>query len=258
VAQVGAALGRSFSHELISAVANLPQQKLDDALKQLVDAELMLRRGTPPDAEYTFKHALVQDAAYSTLLRGRRQQLHALIVTTMESEFPEIATNEPERLAQHCTQAGQPQKAIEYWQSAAEASISRWAFVETVRQTEKALELLRSVPDIAEKDVKELRLLVPRGAALQALHGYGSQQVQANYARAEEMCRTVSEVPELIPMLRGLYVHHLMQGNLPAAHEIGAHLLRLADSASNSGWRVEASFAFGQTLVFQGGFCART
>ena len=96
VAQIGAALGRSFSHELISAVAQMPQHKLDDALEQLVRAELIFRRGTPPDAEYTFKHALVQDAAYSTLLRSRRQQIHARIVTTLESQFPEIAAAQPD------------------------------------------------------------------------------------------------------------------------------------------------------------------
>src|SRR5215831_9456022 len=96
VAQIGAALGRSFSYELISAVAGMPQQKLDEALDQLVRAELIFRRGTPPDAEYTFKHALVQDAAYSTLLRSKRQQIHGHIVTMIESRFPETATTQPQ------------------------------------------------------------------------------------------------------------------------------------------------------------------
>jgi predicted ATPase len=96
VAQIAAALGRSFSHELIGAVAQMPQHRLDGALEQLVGAELIFRRGTPPDAEYTFKHALVQDAAYSTLLRSRRQQLHSQIAATLENRFPEIAAAEPE------------------------------------------------------------------------------------------------------------------------------------------------------------------
>ena len=115
VAQIGAALGRSFSHELISAVAQMPQQKLDDALEQLVRAELIFRRGTPPDAEYTFKHALVQDAAYDTLLRSNRQQLHARIAAVMESKFPEVVTTTPEVLAQHYTTAGIALQAIPYW-----------------------------------------------------------------------------------------------------------------------------------------------
>lgn len=104
MAQIGAALGRSFSHELISAVAPIPQQQINDALAQLVGAELILRRGTPPDAEYTFKHALVQDAAYSTLLRSRRQQLHGRIAAILEKQFAEIMQTQPEMLARHCAE----------------------------------------------------------------------------------------------------------------------------------------------------------
>ena len=121
MAQIGAALGRSFSYELISAVAEMPKQKLDGALEQLSNAELIFRRGVPPDAEYTFKHALVQDAAYSTLLRSRRQQLHARIATALESRFPEIAGAEPAVLAQHCTEAGLTDKAVSYLPESGEA-----------------------------------------------------------------------------------------------------------------------------------------
>ena len=106
MAQIGAALGRSFSHELISAVAAMPQRQVDGGLAQLVGAELVFQRGTPPDAEYTFKHALVQDAAYSTLLRGRRRQIHARIATTLESQFPEIVATQPQLVAHHCAEAG--------------------------------------------------------------------------------------------------------------------------------------------------------
>ena len=257
VAQIGAALGRSFSYELICAVAAMPQQQLADALAQLERAELVFRRGTPPDAEYTFKHALVQDAAYSTLLRSRRKQLHERIVAAIESQFSDLAMNDPERLGQHCMEAGQVEGAIEYWHRAAEASISRSANVEAVRQTDRALEALRGLPESAERNARELRLLVPRGVGLQALYGYGSQQVHANYARANEICRNVADIPDLVPVLRGLYVHHLMQGSLPAAHQIGAHLLRLADQAGDEGWRLEARFAFGQTLAFHEGDFAR-
>jgi len=112
VAQIGAALGRQFSHELISAVSRMPLQELADALARLVRAELIFRRGTPPDAEYTFKHALVQDAAYSTLLRGRRQQLHASIVRVLEEQFPGTGETQPELLAHHCTRAGLIEKGI--------------------------------------------------------------------------------------------------------------------------------------------------
>jgi predicted ATPase len=125
VVQTGAALGRTFSHELISAVAQMPTHKLDHSLEQLVGAELIFRRGTPPDAEYTFKHALIQDAAYSTLLRSRRQQLHARIVTTLESRFCEIAINQPAILALHCTEAGLNQKAADYRLKAGQQAVAR-------------------------------------------------------------------------------------------------------------------------------------
>ena len=115
VAQIGAAVGRSFSHELISAVASIPQPQLDDALGQLVSAELIFRRGSPPNAEYTFKHALVQDAAYDTLLRSRRQQIHARIAMTLESQFPEIAASHPALLADHFTKGSLTEEALKYW-----------------------------------------------------------------------------------------------------------------------------------------------
>ena len=147
VAQIGATLGRSFSHELISAVAAMPQHLLDDALDQLVHAELIFRRGTPPDAEYTFKHALVQDAAYDTLLRSCRQQIHARIATTLESQFPEILVAQPELMAQHCGEAALNEKAVVYWLKAGQQSIARSAMTEAVAQLQRGLGLLLSLPD---------------------------------------------------------------------------------------------------------------
>jgi predicted ATPase len=147
VAQIGSPLGRGFSHELISAVAAMPQQKPDDALDQLVSAELIFRRGTPPDAEYTFKHALVQDAAYSTLLRSRRQQLHARIADTLERDFPEIVSAQPALMAHHCTEAGLAEKAIEYWVKAGQQSTTRSALQEADRQLRNGFDLLAKGAD---------------------------------------------------------------------------------------------------------------
>jgi predicted ATPase len=128
VAQIGAALGRQFSHEVISAVARMPRQKLDNT----PSAELILRSGSPPIAEYTFKHALVQDAAYGTLLRGRRQQLHHQIAATLEGQFPEIVEAQPELLARHFAEAGLVEKAAGYWLRAGDLAIERWAIAEAV------------------------------------------------------------------------------------------------------------------------------
>src|SRR5438445_2025692 len=134
VAQIGAALGRQFSHEVISAVSRMPPQELDDALVRLVRAELIFRRGTPPDAEYTFKHVLVQDAAYSTLLRGRRQQLHASIVRVLEEQFPGTGETQPELLAHHCTRAGLIEKGVAYRHRAGRHAMARSAMIEAVAQ----------------------------------------------------------------------------------------------------------------------------
>ena len=165
VAQIGAALGRSFSHELISAVAGMPQQKLNEALDQLASAELVFRRGTPPDAEYTFKHALVQDAAYSTLLRSRRQQLHGRIATTLESRFPEIVAAHPELMAQHYAKAGMLEKAVEYQLKAGRQAVKRWAMTEAMAQLQRGLDLLASLPDADWHRQQELDLRMALGRA---------------------------------------------------------------------------------------------
>ena len=134
----GAALGRSFSHELINAVAAMPQQQVDGALAQLVRAELVFQRGTPPDAEYTFKHALVQDAAYNTMLRGQRRQIHARIATTLESQFPEIVAAQPQLMAHHCAEAGFNQKAVSYRLKSGQQAVARSAMTEAVSQLQRA------------------------------------------------------------------------------------------------------------------------
>ena len=166
VAQIAAALGRQFSHELISAVAAMPRQQLDDALAQLVRAELIFRRGTPPDAEYTFKHALVQDAAYSTLLRSRRQQLHARIAATLEDQFPEIVVAQPALLARHCAEAGLAEKAVVYWLKAGRQAIARSAMTEAVAQLRKGLDVLDGLPDGPRRRQQELDLQLALGPAL--------------------------------------------------------------------------------------------
>src|SRR5262249_1121095 len=140
--QIAATLGRQFSHELISAVADMRPARLENALEQLINAELLFRRGTLPDATYTFKHALGQDAAYSTLLRSRRQQLHGRIASTLERQFPEIAAAQPELMAQHCASAGMAEKAIEYWEKAGHLAVQRSTMVEAAAHFGKALKLL--------------------------------------------------------------------------------------------------------------------
>jgi predicted ATPase len=150
----------------------MPQQKLDDALEQLVRAELIFRRGTPPHAEYTFKHALVQDAAYGTLLRSRRQQLHARIAATLEDQFPEIVVAQPALLAQHCAEAGLAEKVVGYWLKAGQQSVVRSAMTGAVAQLQKGLDQLASLPDNPRRQQQELDLQIALGPAMIAARGY--------------------------------------------------------------------------------------
>ena len=171
IAQIGAALGREFSHELLAAVADRPEAELQAALDQLVAAELVYRRGTPPEATYSFKHALVQDAAYGTLLKSRRQHLHARIAQVMEEQFPEIVETQPELLAQHYTGAGLTEQAIVYWEKAGERAIQRSANAEAIERLSKALELLATVPETPERIRRELALQTRLGPAVHSRQG---------------------------------------------------------------------------------------
>jgi predicted ATPase len=180
VAQIGAALGRAFTHELISAVAQMSHQKLDDALDQLVVAELIFRRGTPPDAEYTFKHALVQEAAYSTLLRSQRQQIHSRIAATLENQFPEVVAGQPALLAQNCIEAGLVENAIGYWLKAGQQSVARSAMAEAVAQLQKGLDLLAELPETPSRQLQELNLRFALGPALIGIKGYAAPEVGAD------------------------------------------------------------------------------
>ena len=170
LAQIGATIGREFSYELLAAVAKKPEADLQDALSQLTSAAVFVR-GRPPDAVYSFKHALVRDAAYGTLLRSRRQQLHAQIANVIESKFLKIAEAQPELLAHHCTQAGEVEKAIEYRLKAGELGRRRFALAEAVAQLRMGLELLENLSDGPERKKRELQLQLALARALVASKG---------------------------------------------------------------------------------------
>jgi class 3 adenylate cyclase/tetratricopeptide (TPR) repeat protein len=224
VAQISAALGRSFSHELISAVASMPQQKIDDALEQLVAAELIFRRGAPPDAEYTFKHALVQDAAYSTLLRDRRQQLHGRIIATLERQFPEIVEAQPERMARHCAEAGLAEKAIGYWLKTGRRAVARSAMTEAVAQLQKGLDLLASLPDSPWRRQRELDLRLSLRPALFATKGYSAPDVGETIARARTLAEQLDRSDDIVPLLHAQWAFHLIRAEvrlaLPPAEQL--------------------------------------
>ncbi len=177
IAQIGAAIGREFSWELIAAVAPHARPELDQALAQLVESGLAFQQGTPPAAVYTFKHALVQDAAYNSLLRRRRQELHGRIARAIEERWPNLEATEPELLAYHYTEAKQPEKAIPLWCKAGSMALTRLALAEAIAQLNKGLALVAALPPSAARDGSELDLRTPLGTAWMALKGWPAQEV---------------------------------------------------------------------------------
>jgi predicted ATPase len=177
IAQIGAAIGRAFSYELISAVAPMPQVQLEDALAQLSESGLAFRRGTPPDAIYTFKHALVQDAAYDSLLKLSRRTLHAKIARVIEERFPNVKVSEPEVLARHLTAAGVAETAIPLWQAAGDLALKRMALAEAIAHLNQGFELISTLPPSSQRDASELELRIRLGTAWVALKSWATPEV---------------------------------------------------------------------------------
>jgi class 3 adenylate cyclase/predicted ATPase len=254
VAQIGSALGRQFSHELISAVATMPQKQLDDGLSNLVSAELIFRRGTPPDAEYTFKHALVQDAAYSTLLRGRRQQLHARVAQTIETQFPEIAAAQPQLMAEHCGEAGSIEKAISYWMSAGQQALSRSTFVEATTRFQKGLGLLVRVLDEARRDQLELELRMALGRALAPAKGYADPAVGANVDRARSLAEQLRRLELVAPLAYAQFAFHVTRAEHKLALASAEQVERVGEAQKDDAVRLLGTYVRGFVWHFRGEF----
>ena len=247
----------SSRHELLAAVAALPAPELDRALAELTAAELVFPRGAPPDATYSFKHALVQDAAYQSLLKSRRQQLHARIAAVLEEQFPEVAEAQPEVLARHCAEAGLVEKAIAYAHRAARQAIERSAMVEAIAHLHQGLGMLDGLPDGVARHRQELELQTTLGVPLIAIRGFAAPEVERAYARARELCLQVGDVPQLSSVLFGLWWFYEGRADLRAAHEVAGQLLDMAQRGEAPADLIQAHRAMGHTLSVAGGVRAR-
>jgi tetratricopeptide (TPR) repeat protein len=214
IAQIGAAIGREFSYELIAAVAPMPQAKLDAALTQLSESALAFRRGTPPDATYTFKHALVQDAAYDSLLKRRRRDLHAKIAHVIDARFSNIKITEPEVLAHHLTVAGLAEAAIPLWQAAGELALKRMALTEAIAHFNQGLQLISARPWSAQRDASELGLRCDLGTAWLALKGWFSPEVWTSLHPALALAKSLGRNEALLAVLWGLTCNVETQGRV--------------------------------------------
>jgi predicted ATPase len=228
VAQLGATLGRTFSYKLLRAVLPRDEAMLQRALAALVQAELLYQRGVPPQATYLFKHTLIQDVAYQSLLKSRRRHYHQRIAQVLAEKFPELEETQPELVAHHFTEAGAIAQALPYWQRAGQCAMQRSANLEAIAHLTKALELLKTLPETPERARQELDVHTALGPALMAAKGYAAPEVQHTYARARELCRQVGELPQLFPVLWGLYTFYVIRAELRMAHELGEQLYSLA------------------------------
>jgi class 3 adenylate cyclase/predicted ATPase len=243
VAQIGATIGREFSYELLAAVSSLKHNELNEALGQLIGAELIFRRGTPAHATYTFKHALVQEAAYDSLLRNKRQELHACVAQALQQQFPETCESHPEVLAHHFTEAGLTEDAITYWQRAGQRAAERSAFVEATAHLTKALELTSRLPDARERAERELALQIAFAPVLMLTKGFGSAEVQRTYQRARDLCREVGDPSKLFAVTWGLWHASQTRGDLEAAQGFADELLAVARQQGNSDFLLQAHHA---------------
>jgi class 3 adenylate cyclase/predicted ATPase len=236
LAQIGAAIGRKFSHAMLVAVARKPQAELGSGLDRLIRAGLLYRQGVPPHATYLFKHALVQDAAHGTLLREPRRALHARIAETLESQFPEVTENQPELLAGHCTQAGQIEKAARLWGKAGQRSAQRSALVEAIQQITLALDQIATLPSTPALRREEIKLQVALIAPLFPVKGYAAQETKAAMERAHmliEQAEALGEPPDdpllLFSVLYGFWVANYVAFNGDVMRGLAAEFLRLAE-----------------------------
>ena len=248
IAQLGATIGRQFSYALLQAVSQLNERTLHEELHRLVEAELLYQRGIPPQATYTFKHALIQDAAYESLLKSTRQQYHQRIAQVLEEQFPETVEAEPELLARHYTEAGLNEQAVRYWYKAGQRASERFAYVEAIAHLRQGLALLTTLPETSKRTQHEVDIHIALGASLLATKGYGAPEVEQIYLRAHHLCQHLEEPQQLFPVLRGLWNHYTIRAEHQRAHALGEQLLTLAQQRQDSAMLVAAHRALGTTL----------
>jgi predicted ATPase len=255
VAQLAAALGREFSYRVLHAVALQDEAVLQLALARLVETELVYQRGLPPLATYVFKHALIQEAAYQSLLKSRRQQVHRRIAEVLATQFPETAATQPELVAHHYTEAGLVAEALPYWQRAGQRAVERSAYLEGISHLDKGLALVPGLPDTPARAQQELDLQLAIGPALLVTKGYTAPEVKQTYSRARELCHQLGDSSRLAPALRGLWAVYISGGVLRTARDLSAEIIKVADHHDEE-QRAGAHYACGLDSMFAGDFGA--
>jgi class 3 adenylate cyclase/predicted ATPase len=228
IAQIGAAIGREFSHRILEEVSSTRGPALTEALDKLIAANIIHRRGAPPEAVYTFKHALLRDAAYELMVRARRREVHRGIAEVLEERFPQIVETQPETAARHHEHGGNPARAADYYRLAGGQAAARSAYVEALAYLNEGLRVTEALPPGAERDRLELRLQLRRAGALRGTKGYSAPETGDAIQRAYALSQSVGEPAQLLQALVGLYTYHLVRSETIRAGEIAKELLTFA------------------------------
>ncbi|UPJ68134.1 AAA family ATPase [Bradyrhizobium sp. 191] len=265
IAQIGATIGREFSYETLRAVANTPAEQIVAALNHLEEAGLIMRRGHPPDALYSFKHVMIQNAAHASLLHSERRKLHSRIVQVLSEMYPEKSEREPELLAHHLTESGQSEGAANFWLKAGKQAARSGANLEAIGHLRRGLSVVHASAGIPGADEMELELRIALGISLIAAKGYAVQEVEENYIRALELGHQLDDDEKVFAATRGLWVCHFIRADLTRAHDLSVELLRFAkrqrlsersQPAQQTGYLIEAHRAIAMTMLYRGRFAA--
>lgn len=254
VAQIGAAIGRTFSYPLLRIVCSLSEHELNASLEQLVASQLVFQRGTPPDAVYTFKHALVQDAAHASLLRNARRQLHARIAEAYELEFPELMGRQPEILARHYAEAENFERSVTYWGLAGRRSVARSAITEAAAQFQKGLDQLACMPDHPDRQRRELEFYSSLGALLLAINGYAAPETGHAYDSARDLWEQLGYPSAFFGVPFGQLAYHAVRAEFDKALRLAEDMLRLSHERHDPSGLVMGHFAAGACTLFIGRF----
>jgi TOMM system kinase/cyclase fusion protein len=254
VAQVASILGRDFHYEFLRHVAPLDDISLQQGLDMLADAGILHHAGRAADSKYVFKHALIQQTAYESLVKSERQRHHQRAAQVLSEIFPETAESEPELVAHHYYEAGNWREAIGFWEKAGQRATERSALVEAIHHYSQARELLKTLPESPDRDKKELAVLLALGSPLMSVHGYASPEVEQNYARARELARAAGGQAEIFPAMQGLWQFYYVRGMLPTSRKLGHQLLEIAEESPNSTFFLLAHRAVASSAFLQGDY----
>jgi serine/threonine protein kinase/predicted ATPase len=254
VVQLGATLGREFSHEVLAAAAALDEVALAAELAKLVQADLLHQKGHPPRCVYTFKHALLEDAAYNSMVKSKRQQFHQRVAEVLQSRFAELAETQPETLAHHFTEAGLTRQGIGYWLKAGLRSRARSADLEAINHLTRGLTLIESLEPGPEREALELQFQVPLGTAYLSTRGYAAPEVGPIFRRARALCEKVGQPSQLFAVMWGTWAWHVVRGDFRLCMDLATEAMAMAERVGDDGITMEALFTPGLTMLYRADF----